>query len=167
MPPSRKLFAGESVQRYSRTAKIKMSWMGFTRFSFRTPHSAFRIQKPRFFKRPQEILLNFRKFFSDDGWPRDKHKVNRLFQVVLMHSKNFAQQPPRAISFHSTTDFFARHNAKPRRAIFEFQPVCHENALCQPFALRARAGEIAALLDALPASEAQTRRHGARKIKPA
>ncbi len=121
-------------------------------------------------KRGENIALHSRIIFFFDGIPRDKHKIKRLGEFVLMLPIRFAQQTLGATADYRVADLFAHHHAETRGRIRrETQPVGDETTFHSAFTSLTDAEEIARLLDAGATAQTATGwrcgRHG--RIKPA
>ena len=81
---------------------------------------------------------------------------------MLVQSKTFAEQTPRAAAFRRAADFFARDDAELwRRAVGQSVPVRNQAAEREPLALLPDTREIAALREPRSAAQSQSRRAGA------
>ena len=129
----------------------------------------FSFQQIRPFQRRQKILLHVGKLFPGDGIARDQNQLHRPGEFMLVQPETFAQQPPRAASFHRAADFPAGDDAEPGlAAVRQFVPIGNQATLRETLALLPDAREIAVLREPRGAAQAFRRFGGhAREIKPA
>src|SRR5208282_2499224 len=101
---------------------------------------------------------------------RHEDEFHRLGQFMLVLTKTFTEQTPRAAALDCSPDFPAGDNAQlGRRALRQTVPVGNETALRKPLALLPHAREITFLTEAHGATQSQAFRrfggHGRTRVK--
>ena len=99
-------------------------------------------------QRRQKILLNPGKTASGNRRSRDEHKFHRLLEFILMQSKTFTQQTPRATALDRAANAPAGDNTQFRQhAVRQRVPVGDETAKRELLSLLPHACKIALMLE--------------------